>query len=75
MAFKIATNVASLNTQNALAKTGAAMNQALERLSSGYKINHAADDAAGKIGPDHRLVAGWSNSNWTFGGVSAPGAA
>ncbi|MCS7281705.1 MAG: flagellin [Desulfobacterota bacterium] len=47
MAFKIATNVASLNTQRWLGIALVGMNRSLERLSSGYKINRAADDAAG----------------------------
>lgn len=47
MAFRIATNVASLNTQRWLSVANAGMSKALERLSSGYKINKAADDAAG----------------------------
>ena len=47
MAFRIATNVASLNTQRWLSVANAGMAKALERLSSGYKINRAADDAAG----------------------------
>ncbi|MCX7856664.1 MAG: flagellin [Deltaproteobacteria bacterium] len=47
MAFRIATNVASINTQRWLAIAQAGMNKSLERLSSGYKINKAADDAAG----------------------------
>jgi flagellin len=47
MAFKIATNVASLNTQRWLGVAGAGMSKSLEKLSSGYKINRAADDAAG----------------------------
>ncbi|MDW8002561.1 MAG: flagellin [Deltaproteobacteria bacterium] len=47
MAFKIATNVASLNTQRWLGIAQVGMNRSLERLSSGYKINRAADDAAG----------------------------
>jgi len=47
MSFKIATNVAALNTQRWLSVANAGMSKALERLSSGYKINKAADDAAG----------------------------
>ncbi len=47
MAFRIATNVASLNTQRWLSVANTGMSKALERLSSGYKINKAADDAAG----------------------------
>jgi flagellin len=45
--MKVATNVASLNTQRWLGVSGAGQSKALERLSSGYKINKAADDAAG----------------------------
>jgi len=47
MAFRIATNVSSLNTQRWLGISQAAGQKSLERLSSGYKINKAADDAAG----------------------------
>jgi flagellin len=47
MAFRIATNVSSLNTQRWLGVAGAGQSKALERLSSGYKINSAKDDAAG----------------------------
>ncbi len=47
MAFRIATNVASINTQRWLSVAQAGMSKSLERLSSGYKINKAADDAAG----------------------------
>jgi flagellin len=41
------TNVASLNAQRNLAHTQVALNQSLQRLSSGLRINSAADDAAG----------------------------
>lgn len=47
MALRIATNVASLNAQKNLAFTNRAMDQSLARLSSGFRINQAADDAAG----------------------------
>jgi flagellin len=47
MSMKVATNTAALNTQRYLGIASAAGNKALERLSSGYKINKAADDAAG----------------------------
>ena len=38
---------ASLRTLGALAKSERAVSQATERLATGEKINHAADDAAG----------------------------
>jgi len=47
MAQVINTNVMSLNAQRQLNKTQAASNEAMERLSSGLRINSAKDDAAG----------------------------
>jgi flagellin len=47
MALTIATNISSLNTQNWLSKSTAAQSDSLEKLSSGYKVNSASDDAAG----------------------------
>ena len=47
MALVVNTNVASLNAQRSLAASGLELKTAMERLSSGKKINSAADDAAG----------------------------
>lgn len=47
MALGINTNVASLNAQNQLNKSQSLSNEALQRLSSGLRINSAKDDAAG----------------------------
>ncbi|BFM11726.1 hypothetical protein R50072_18790 [Simiduia litorea] len=47
MPLVINTNVQSLNSQRQLVKSGADMSKAMERLSSGMRINKAADDAAG----------------------------
>ena len=47
MGFRINTNVASLNAQRNLNGTRHSMNRALEKLSSGQRINRAGDDAAG----------------------------
>ena len=47
MALTLATNIASINTQKWLGVSGAGQSTNLERLSSGSKINKAADDAAG----------------------------
>ncbi len=47
MPLVINTNVAALNSQRQLVKSGDDMSQAMERLSSGRRINTAADDAAG----------------------------
>ena len=43
----INTNIASLNAQRNLDKSQSANQQALQRLSSGLRINSAKDDAAG----------------------------
>jgi len=47
MALSINTNVASLNAQRNLSNSGSQLNVALERLSTGLRINSAKDDAAG----------------------------
>jgi len=47
MSFVINTNVSSLNAQNNLDKSRNMLAQATQRLSSGLKINSAADNAAG----------------------------
>jgi flagellin len=47
MGLRINTNVASLNAQRNLGNTRINMNKALEKLSSGQRINRAGDDAAG----------------------------
>ncbi|MBI5948346.1 MAG: flagellin [Chloroflexi bacterium] len=45
--MQIATNAAAINAQRNLANTGVKMGKVLEKLSSGYRINRASDDAAG----------------------------
>lgn len=47
MALTIQTNVSSLNSQRNLSTSQTSYNKALQRLSSGLRINSAADDAAG----------------------------
>ncbi len=47
MAVTINTNVGSLTAQKNLANTQAALSKSFARLSSGYRINSASDDAAG----------------------------
>ena len=47
MSIVVNTNVASMNAQRSLATSGKSLQQAMERLSTGSKINSAADDAAG----------------------------
>ncbi|HKJ70116.1 MAG TPA: flagellin [bacterium] len=47
MALRIVNNVAAINAQRNLANTQRKLETSLERLSSGLRINRAADDAAG----------------------------
>jgi flagellin len=47
MAMVINTNILSLNSQRQLGKSGGSIATAMERLSSGLRINSAKDDAAG----------------------------
>ena len=47
MTLTINTNVASIIAERNLNNATNALNQSLERLSTGYKINHASDNAAG----------------------------
>ena len=47
MGLRIQNNIAAMNAHRQLGIADAGMNKSLERLSSGYRINKAADDAAG----------------------------
>src|SRR5690606_13554872 len=54
--MRINTNVASLNSNRVLQLTSTAVARTLGRLSSGYRINRSADDAAG-LGIANKLRA------------------
>ncbi|KAB8038091.1 flagellin FliC [Silvanigrella paludirubra] len=47
MGLRIQTNIQSLNSQRALSISTMANDLSMEKLSSGFRINRAADDAAG----------------------------
>src|ERR687893_577497 len=47
MSLRIQNNVEAFNAHRQLSGTGEKLGKAMERLSSGYRINRAADDAAG----------------------------
>lgn len=47
MALFVNTNISSLNAQRQLSLSGSTLDTAFKRLSSGLRINSAADDAAG----------------------------
>ena len=47
MSLRIQNNVEAFNAHRQLQTTGLEMSKSMERLSSGYRINRAADDAAG----------------------------
>jgi flagellin len=56
MAMSIRTNISSLNAQRNLGNTQSALDSSLSRLSSGYRITKAGDDAAG-LGISTKLEA------------------
>src|SRR5687768_518783 len=47
MGLRVNTNIAALNAYRNLSVTDNQMSKSLEKLSSGFRINRAADDAAG----------------------------
>jgi flagellin len=47
MSLRINTNIAALNAHRQLSQTDSKIGVSMERLSSGYRINHAKDDVAG----------------------------
>ncbi|MGI6385877.1 MAG: flagellin [Desulfomonilia bacterium] len=47
MALRINTNIAALNAHRQLLGTESKLNLSMEKLSSGFRINRASDDAAG----------------------------
>src|SRR6218665_3704782 len=47
MGLRIQNNVEAFNTHRQLTATGVQASKSMEKLSSGYRINRAADDAAG----------------------------
>src|SRR5689334_18941163 len=47
MGMSIRTNVSSINAQKNLFSTEMSLNSSLEKLSSGFRITKAGDDAAG----------------------------
>ncbi len=54
--MRINTNVASINAQRSLGMSNTSVSRSLGRLSSGFRINRAADDAAG-LGIANKLRA------------------
>ena len=51
MALVINHNLSSLTAQRNLSNTGRSLGKAFERVSSGLRVNSAADDAAGLASP------------------------
>ena len=47
MSMVVKNNLSALNTLNTLNKNSAALSKSLQKVSSGMKINSAADDASG----------------------------
>jgi flagellin len=49
MSLRINSNIAALNSYRNLSATNVQLGKSLEKLSSGFRINRAADDAAGLV--------------------------
>src|SRR5690242_21556394 len=49
MSLRVNTNIAAMNAYRNLTVTEGQMGKSLEKLSSGFRINRAADDAAGLV--------------------------
>jgi flagellin len=49
MAMTVNTNISALNAYRNLSSTSTSLNKSMEKLSSGFRINRAADDAAGLV--------------------------
>ena len=47
MSLRIQNNIEAFNAHRQLAQTGMELSKSMEKLSSGYRINRAADDSAG----------------------------
>src|SRR6476646_7378919 len=47
MSLSVQTNIAAINAHRNLVSTSHELSESMERLSSGFRINKAADDAAG----------------------------
>ena len=56
MALTVNTNIASLQAQDALDRSSNNLTTALQRLSTGLKINRGADDPAGLVISQHQLA-------------------
>ena len=68
MSFSVVTNISSINAQATLDGTQAGLQRTLARLTSGLRINSAADDAAGlAVANRHKL----DNTGLTIGIRSA----
>ncbi len=61
--FSINTNLQSLVAQNSLKTSTLKLNTSIERLTTGYKINHTKDNAANFSITNNMSTKNWSLSN------------
>ena len=47
MGMVVRTNMTAINSNNALTRNNSTVSKSVEKLSTGMKINRAADDASG----------------------------
>ena len=71
MGLRIQNNVEAFNTHRQLSATSTAASKAMEKLSSGYRINRAADDAAGLADAVNRFFAADDRETMTAGAARA----
>ena len=55
--MRINNNMLAMNTHRQMGITGGNQSKAMEKLSSGLRINRAGDDAAGGVGACHDVAA------------------
>ena len=77
MSLRVNTNVEAFNAHRNLAGDADALSKSMEKLSSGLRINRAADDAAGlaiseKMRGQIRGTAQASATRWTASRSSRP---
>ena len=72
MSQVINTNVMSMNAQRNLNKTSSSLSTALQRLSSGLRVNSSVDDAAGLAVAQHDLGRRNLPDEFRIGDLAAP---
>ena len=70
MGLRIQNNVEAFNAHRQLTGTAAKAAKSMEKLSSGYRINRAADDAAGLAISEQMQAQNWADG-WRLSSETA----